>query len=106
MIYKSQCKATGDVLMLGLGGDEVPRAMGIALATRGVIEPAARSVAIEAIEAAVARDSAAQDLSGHAAREGAAPPEDGGMTLRQRAWPLTEMIKRAQAARKPIVTGT
>ena len=105
MIYKFQCKATGDVLMLGPGGDEVLRAMGIGPATQGIIEPAAMSAAIKALEAAVARVSVAQDPSGPAAREGAVSPEDDGVILRQRAWPLAEMIKRAQAAREPIVWG-
>jgi hypothetical protein len=105
MIYKFQRKATGDVLMLGPGGDEVLRTMGIAPTTQGIIELATMAAAIKALEPAVARDNAARDPSGPAAREGAAPPDDGGVTLRQSAWPLAEMIKRAQAAREPIVWG-
>ena len=105
MIYKFQCKATGDVLMLGPVGDEVLRAIGIAPAARGIIEPAGMSAAIEAIEAAVARDDMALGPSGSAAREGEAQPGEGGVSLRQRAWPLAEMMKRARAVGEPIVWG-
>jgi len=46
-----------------------------------------------------------QVRSGSAAREGEAQPGEGGVSLRQRAWPLAEMMKRARAVGEPIVWG-
>lgn len=101
MTYRFQSKAAGDVLMLGPAGDAVLQAMGIAPARQGIVEPAAMPAALRAVEAAVARDEAAP--AGAVVHDG---DEDGAaVSLRQRAWPLVEMMKRAHAENEPIVWG-
>ncbi|MBX3606751.1 MAG: DUF1840 family protein [Piscinibacter sp.] len=106
MIYKFKSKAAGDVIMMGPSGDHVLRIIGKEPAAQGIIEPAAMPAAMAAIEHAVAAEEAARE---RAEREAAAegrtlqPPE--GVTLRQRAWPMLEMMKRAHAADQEIVWG-
>jgi hypothetical protein len=60
MIYVFECKATGDLTMMGPSGEQLLRI---------------------------------------------ATPDDEPVTLRQRAWPLLEMLKRAHADDEAIVRG-
>lgn len=106
MIYKFKSKAAGDVIMMGPSGDQVLRIIGKQPATQGIVEPAAMPAAIAAIEQAVAADEAARARAEQeAAAEGRTLPPHEGVTLRQRAWPLVEMMKRAHAEGKDIVWG-
>ncbi|KNZ31368.1 MAG: hypothetical protein AD742_17535 [Methylibium sp. NZG] len=107
MMYKFKSKAAGDVIMLGPNGDQVLRLMGKEPAAKGIIEPADMAAAISAIEQAVAADEAARAASkADAAAEQDKPegPRDR-VSLRQRAWPMVEMLKRARAADQNIVWG-
>ena len=106
MIYKFKSKAAGDVIMLGPSGDAVLRAAGREPAARGIFEAAALPAARSAIERAVAGDDAARAEAETKARdEGVKLPKADAIGLRQRAWPLVEMMKRAEAAGEPIVWG-
>ena len=102
MIYKFKSKAAGDVIMLGPNGDHVLRLIGKEPAATGIIEPAAMPAAMAAIEQAVAADDAARKGATEPARADAPPDR---ISLRQRAWPLVEMMKRAHAANQEIVWG-
>ena len=101
MIYKFKSKAAGDVIMLGPNGDQVLRLIGKEPAAQGIIEPADMPAAIAAIEQAIAADEAARKAP---ANERDDMVRDH-VSLRQRAWPLVEMMKRAQAAHQEIVWG-
>ncbi|HMC14542.1 MAG TPA: DUF1840 domain-containing protein [Albitalea sp.] len=105
MIYKFKSKAAGDVIMMGPTGDQVLRAVGREPAAKGIIEVAAMPAAIAAIERAIADDEAARKLAEQeAAAEGKKlAPRD--IALRQRAWPLVEMMKRSMAEGHDIVWG-
>lgn len=106
MIYKFKSKAAGDVIMMGPAGDLVLRAIGKEPAPKGIIEPAAMPAAIAAIEQAVAADEAARaQAEKEAGAEGRPLPPREGVSLRQRAWPLVDMMKRAHGADKEIVWG-
>jgi hypothetical protein len=106
MLYRFHCKVAGDVLMLGPAGDWVLSAMGVAPAAKGIIQPEAMLAAIGAVEAAIARDESLQPAA-RSAQEVAPPPGDSGqpVSLRQRAWPLIDMMHRAYAAGESIVWG-
>lgn len=106
MIYRFQSKGAGDVLMLGTVGDAVLNAMGRAPAAKGIIEPSAMPAAISALEAAVARDDALQP-SGRGVDTDVRPPDGDAepVSLRQRAWPLVEMMRQAHDAGEAIVWG-
>lgn len=105
MIYKFKSKAAGDVVMLGANGDQLLRALGREPAAQGIIEVAAMPAAIAALERAVADEEA----------RGASPDETAqgddeargarGIGLRQRVWPMVEMLRRSHAAGEPIVWG-
>ena len=106
MIYKFKSKAAGDVIMMGPSGDHVLHIIGKTPAPKGIIEPAAMPAAIAAIEQAVVDEEAARkQAEADAAAEGRTLPPAEGVTLRQRAWPLVEMLKRALAANKEVVWG-
>jgi len=102
MLYKFRSKAAGDLIMLGPTGDQMLRIIGKEPAPKGIIEPQAMPAAIAALEKAVADDEA---VRAQAESEGATPRREGSVSLRQRAWPLVEMLRRAQAADKEIVWG-
>lgn len=102
MIYKFKSKAAGDVIMLGANGDRVLELIGKDRTPQGIIEPGQMAAAIAALSAAVAADDAAR-AAADAGEDGAGRPE--GISLRQRAWPLVEMMKRALAEEEPIVWG-
>lgn len=104
MIYKFKSKAAGDVIMLGPNGDQVMGLIGKDPAPKGIIQSGDMPAAISAIEQAVARDEAARK-PGAQVDEDAKAGKGPGVTLRQRAWPLVEMMKRAQAAGEDIVWG-
>ena len=106
MIYKFKSKAAGDVIMTGPAGDEVLRVIGKAPASQGIVEAGSMSAAIAAIEQAVAADEAARaQAEKEAAAEGRKLAPRDGVTLRQRAWPLAEMMKRSVTEGADIVWG-
>ncbi len=106
MLYKFKSKAAGDVIMLATSGDRVLRILGREPAAKGILEVAAMPAAIQAIEAAVVEDEQARrDAEAEAAAQGKPLPPREAVTLRQRAWPLLEMMRRCHAARADIVWG-
>ena len=106
MIYKFKSKAAGDVIMMAPGGDQVLRILGREPAAKGILEVADMPAAMQAIEAAVMQDEQArQQAEAEAAAEGKPLAPRESVTLRQRAWPLLEMIKRSHAAQTEIVWG-
>ena len=106
MIYKFKSKAAGDVIMMGPAGDDVLRIIGKSVAPQGILEAAQMPAAIAAIEQAIAADEAARaEAEKEAAAEGKKLPPRDGVTLRQRAWPLVDMMKRSIADGVDIVWG-
>jgi hypothetical protein len=109
MLYKFKSKAAGDVIMLGPNGDQLLRLLGREPAARGIFEVDTMPGAIAMLEAAVLADesrrrSGAGEPSGKA---GALDAGQGGdaIALRQRVWPLVDMLRRCHAAREVIVWG-
>lgn len=106
MIYKFKSKAAGDVIMMGPSGDHVLRVIGKQPAPKGIIEPSAMPAAMRAIEQAIVdEENARKQAEADAAAEGRTITSRDVITLRQRAWPLLEMMKRAHAADEDIVWG-
>ena len=105
MLYKFKSKAAGDVIMLGPNGDQVMRLVGREPALQGIFEVDAMPALIATLQAAVTADEAARR-----GERGDVPPAGpaGGdrVSLRQRVWPLVEMLRRCHAAREAIVWGT
>jgi len=106
MIYKFKSRAAGDVIMMGPAGDDVLRVIGKTPATKGIIDVAAMPAAISAIEEAIAADEAARaQAEKEAADAGTKLASRDGITLRQRAWPLVEMMKRSIGEKADVVWG-
>lgn len=104
-MYKFRSQAAADLIMLTPTGDRVLALLGREPAPKGIIEVADMAQAIERLTAAVADDDAA--------RQRAPTEEEGGephrpaeaVSLRQRVWPLVQMLRICQAADEPIVWG-
>lgn len=106
MIYKFRSKASGDVIMLAPTGDRVLAAIGRQPAPKGIFEVDDMPAIIAAIESAIVADDAARAARRSDGDDGGTPVgPDGGISLRQRAWPLIEMLQRCHAAREPVVWG-
>jgi hypothetical protein len=105
MIYKFKSKAAGDVIMLGPNGDELLRLLGREPAAKGIIEPAAMPAALVTLQEAASADDAARAAAGASDAEVADTARPAGITVRQRVWPMVEMLRRAQAASEPVVWG-
>jgi hypothetical protein len=106
MIYKFKSKAAGDVIMMGPSGDQVLRIIGKEPAAKGIIECVDMPAAMTAIERAIEQEEAQrQEAEREAAAEGRTLGAHEGVSLRQRAWPLVEMMKRAHRENKEIVWG-
>jgi hypothetical protein len=102
MLYKFKSKAAGDVIMLGPNGDQVMRIIGREPAAKGIFEVDHMPRLLAALEQAVVADEAARR---QAADDGEAPAKGDGVSLRQRVWPLVEMLRRSHAAREVITWG-
>jgi Domain of unknown function (DUF1840) len=104
MLYKFKSQAGGDVIMLGPNGDQLLQLIGKDITPSGIVEVVQMPAAIAALEAAVAQDEAARAQRG-AADEAEDPTGAKGISLRQRVWPMVELMRRALAADKVIVWG-
>ena len=106
MLYKFKSKAAGDVIMMGPAGDEVLRLIGKGASAQGIIEVTDMAAAIAALEQAVAADERNRaEAESEAKAEGKKLAPREGVTLRQRAWPLVEMMKRSMGEKTEIVWG-
>lgn len=102
MLYKFKSKASGDLIMLEPNGRRVLEIIGKDPGPKGIIEPAQMPGAIAALEAAIAQEEA----DGKAAADaGEAVPKCEGVSLRQRAVPFVDMLRRSGAAGEPVVWG-
>jgi hypothetical protein len=106
MLYKFKSKATGDVIMTTEVGDRLMKVLGREPAAQGIFLPGQMPAAIATLEQAVAaEEDGFRRAAEEAAAEGRKLPPVKGVTLRQRTWPLIDMMKRAQAAGEEIVWG-
>ena len=99
MMYKFKSKATGDLIMTQPVGERVLSLIGKPATPQGIIDVDQLQAAMSALEAAVAAESPAP-----AAADDASPKADR-VSLRQRVWPMVEMMKRALAEKQPITWG-
>lgn len=110
MLYKFKSKAGADVIMTGPHGDALLKQAGREPSAQGIFTVEQMHQVIATIEAAITADEAARrpaDDSATAAPEASnqAPRAGDRVSLRARAWPLLELLKRAQAAGHPVTWG-
>jgi len=114
MTYKFKSQATGDVKMLAATGDHMLRLLGREPAAQGIIEVADMLAAMQSLRAAIDAAEADSAVAEAQSPDVAADLDADGqadtlaadaVSLRQRVWPMMEMLKRAHAADVPVVWG-
>ncbi|HWI84296.1 DUF1840 domain-containing protein [Ramlibacter sp.] len=106
MLYKFKSKAAGDLIMLEPNGRRVLQIIGKDPEPQGIIEPAQMPGAIAALEAAIAKEESEQKAAAEeATARGESPPRLDAVSLRQRAVPFLDMLRRCAQAGKEIVWG-
>ena len=106
MLYKFKSRVTGDVIMLEPNGRRLLEIIGKDPVAPGIIEAADALAAVQALESAITREEADQQAAIEEAHaKGEAAPHFEGISLRQRAVPLIDMLRRSQAAGKEVVWG-
>ena len=106
MLYKFKSKAAGDLIMLEPNGRRVLEIIGKDPGPKGIIEPVQMPGAVAALEAAIAREEADQQAAMDEAKsKGQEPPTFEAVSLRQRALPFIDMLRRCEKAGKEIVWG-
>ena len=112
MLYHFKSKVTGDLIMLEPYGRRILEIMGKTPEAKGIIQPFQMPGAISAIEAAIVEEQtqaslnkgkSAAALAGDALAEQVMPEER--VTLRQRAQPMLEMLRRCSSLQADIVWG-
>lgn len=110
MLYKFRSKITGDVIMLQPNGRRVLEIIGKSmqgdLGDKGIILPEQMLGAIAALEAAIAKEEADYktiQVASLACNED--PHRSESISLRQRALPFIEMLRRCEKAGKEVVWG-
>jgi len=105
MTIKFKSKATGDLVMLTRHAEALMKVIGKEPSQQGILLPEDMAAALTELKALPAEQP-----------QPAEPDEDGQVpvvpafadeqvSLRQRAWPLIQMIERAQAANEAVVWG-
>lgn len=100
MIYRFKSRATGDLIMLGPQGDELLRILGREPAERGIIEVQAMPAALKALQDAIAAEQPTDPDD-----EDPQQPGQPLVGLRQRLWPMMQMLRQAHAEGMPVVWG-
>lgn len=106
MIYKFKSKADGDLIMLEAQGRRVLEIIGKDAGAKGIITAGQIPGAISALEDAIAREESMKKAAGADGAE----PADGqtpteSISLRQRAKPFLDMLRRCDAAQADVVWG-
>jgi hypothetical protein len=100
MIYRFKSRATGDLIMLGPQGDQLLQLLGREPAAQGIIEVAAIPAALAALQGAIAAERPPDAEDDDPAHSGQPP-----VGLRQRLWPMIEMLRQCEQAAEPVVWG-
>lgn len=121
MLYKFKSRSTADLTMLEPQGRRLLQIIGKEAGASGIVTLAQIPAALAALEAAVAADerraaearqaAAAQkedadsDAQGDSAADSDGAPGDEAVTLRQRAAPFIEMLRRSAQGGHDVVWG-
>lgn len=99
MLYTFKSKAAGNLIMLQPNGQRMLEIIGKDAGPKGIILPEQMPAAISALEAELVREDESRKAGGDAAVR----PDH--VSLRQRATPFIDMLKRCHQAGKEIVWG-
>ena len=104
MIVVFKSKAAADIIMFGADAHQLMKVMGKDTEPKGIITVAQLADAIQALETAVARDEAVR-ASAVPPGQDEDPPAMEAVSLRQRAKPLLDMLRRCLAGEADVVWG-
>ena len=102
MLYTFKSPAAGNLIMLQPNGDRMLEIIGKEPGAQGIILPEQMPAAIAALENAMAQEEPTADAE-QAGNN--VPQKSDAVSLRQRAVPFIDMLKRCQKAGKEIVWG-
>jgi cyclopropane-fatty-acyl-phospholipid synthase len=105
MMYKFRSRADSDLFMNQGPAERILGIIGKQPGPQGIIEPADMARAIAALQAAVEEDERARGGGDGDATQAGTPAAGQAITLRQRAWPFLQLLKRSQEADTPVVWG-
>ena len=108
MIYTFKSRAAADLKMTGPVGDRVLSLIGKAPSAQGIIDVDQIPAALRALEAAAAAESprgANDDDDDENDRQRGTPRGEDHVSLRQRVWPMVEMLKASLAENQPVTWG-
>jgi hypothetical protein len=106
MLYKFKSKAAGDLIMLEPNGRRVLQIIGKDPGPKGIVLPEEMPGAIRALENAIAQEDAEHQAAiAEAKAKGEVPPRFDAVSLRQRALPFIDMLRRCEKERAEVVWG-
>jgi hypothetical protein len=106
MLYKFKSKAAGDLIMLEPNGRRVLEIIGTDPAPKGIVLPEEMPGAVRALEGAIAREDAEHQAAiDEAKAKGQVPPKFDAISLKQRALPFIDMLRRCEKEGQEIVWG-
>jgi hypothetical protein len=110
MLYKFKSKSTGDVIMLEPNGRRVLEIIGkdtkSGASKQGIVLAADMPAAMAALEVAIAQEEAERKAAiERALAEHKPPPRFEAVSLRQRALPFMDMLRRSAKDGHEIVWG-
>ncbi|MDR0701580.1 MAG: DUF1840 domain-containing protein [Azoarcus sp.] len=114
MLVTFKSRAGADVIMLGEAAGQLLAALGKdAGEAKGVVTVEQLPEAISRLQSAIENERARQNAKTAAEREAAEEAEReagrigmaASVNLAQRAWPLLDLLRRAQTANVPVVWG-
>ena len=104
MLYKFKSKTTGDLIMLEPNGRRILEIIGKTPDAKGILLAAQMPAALARLEEAIAQEQA--DRRAACARDESVDGDvDMPLSLRQRARPFIDMLKRCSDAGNDIVWG-
>lgn len=105
-MFKFKSKACGDVILLQTHGRQLLDLLGKDSADKGIVTVAQMPAAIEALQAAIEREAAARAQAVSDARANGEPePKFDPISLKHRALPFIDMLRRSHAAQADVTWG-
>lgn len=103
MLFRFQSPAGADVIMLGPNGEQVLNLLGKAPTPQGIIVLDELPEAMTRLEQALLDDDARfEALVAEAQARGERVPKREPITLRQRIWPLLELMRHSMRAERDL----
>ena len=106
MLYKFKSKTTGDLIMLEPHGRWVLEIIGKTPAAQGIVQVAQMPAAIAKLEAAMAQEQAEREQATDADTDDSGHDDhDASLSLRLRAAPFVDLLKRCSQDGSDLVWG-